>query len=158
MSSVSDWEATSNPVKENRAGIFTPGGGLVAEYAKSNLVVAAGEHLLCRPGSGEIVQVDVDGIRVGVLICHDDNFTAPALRHARAGTRLLAIPTNDWAAVKDAHLENVPWRAIENRLAIVRGASNGISAIIAPDGRIVERMDHVHDGYGMVVGDVPVRI
>jgi predicted amidohydrolase len=143
--------------RENRAGIFVPGRGLVAEYAKANLVYAAGEHLTCTPGRGEIVQVDVDGVCVGVLICHDDNFTGPARRHARAGSRLLAIPTNDWAAVKSAHLENVPWRALENGLAIVRGASSGISAVIAPDGGIRERFDHTLLGHGLVVGDVPVR-
>ena len=141
---------------ENRAGVFTPA-GLVAEYAKTHLVWAAGEHLTIRPGRGALVQVDVDGVVIGVLICHDDNFTGPARRHARAGTQVLMIPTNDWAEVKEAHLENVPWRAIENRMAIVRGASNGISAIIGPDGRIIEHMDHTHDGVGVIIGDVPVR-
>ena len=70
---------------------------------------------------------------------------------------MLMIPTNDWAEVKEAHLENVPWRAIENRLAIVRGTSNGLSAIIGPDGRIIEQMDHTQVGAGLIIADVSVR-
>jgi apolipoprotein N-acyltransferase len=68
----------------------------------------------------------------------------------------LAVPTNDWRQVKDIHFENAIFRALENRTALVRGASNGISAIVSGRGKILTRKDHFRSGPGIIVADVPV--
>jgi len=47
-------------------------------------------------------------------------------------------------------------RAIDSRFAIVRAASNGISAIISPRGEILDVRDHFRGGPGLVIADVPV--
>ena len=68
----------------------------------------------------------------------------------------MAIPTLDWPQVKNAHLQNCIYRAIESRYAIVRSATNGISAIISPRGEIISKIDHLVDGPGVIVSEVPV--
>jgi apolipoprotein N-acyltransferase len=68
----------------------------------------------------------------------------------------VVVPTNDWKYVRKAHFQSSIHRAIESRFAIVRAATNGISAIISPDGRQVAVSDHFKDGPGLLVADVQV--
>jgi apolipoprotein N-acyltransferase len=68
----------------------------------------------------------------------------------------MAVPTNDWKQVKDHHFENALFRAVENRYAVVRGASNGISAVVTARGEVLARMDHFREGPGVIVCDLPL--
>ncbi|MBL8751724.1 MAG: apolipoprotein N-acyltransferase, partial [Planctomycetes bacterium] len=47
------------------------------------------------------------------------------------------------------------FRAIENGYAIARAATGGISALVTPRGEIVQQMDHIADGPGLLVGALP---
>jgi len=95
-------------------------------------------------------------IRIGGMICQDDNFTDLSLAYGRLFVKVMVVPTNDWIKVKDYHLENSIFRAIENRYGIIRAASNGISAIISPRGEVLARMDHFEQGPGVLVADLPL--
>ena len=75
----------------------------------------------------------------------------------RRRTQLLVVPTNDWRQVKDYHLENSLFRAVENGDGVVRAASNGVSAIVSPRGEVLAARDHLRDGPGVIVADVPLR-
>ena len=66
----------------------------------------------------------------------------------------MAVPTNDWPAIREFHLENSIFRALENGYAIARAASGGISALVSADGSVM-RLDHVAtDTPGELVMDV----
>ena len=71
-----------------------------------------------------------------------------------AGVQIVAVPTLDWAAVKDAHFQGSIHRAIESRYVIVRAAINGISAVVSARGEVIAEMDHVENGAGYVVAEI----
>ena len=128
-------------------------GEVVGRYVKTHLVPIFERYTR---GTGEIALMEVDGIKVGGIICQDDNFPDIARKYARAGTQLLVVPTNDWKKVKDIHLSNHLWRALEFRFALARAASDGISALTSAGGTIETSIDHFQDGPKLLVTDLKV--
>ncbi|MHC4815804.1 MAG: apolipoprotein N-acyltransferase, partial [Planctomycetota bacterium] len=145
---------------DNRIAFIDPRGELRAEYVKTHLIPFVERY---RAGSGQTVHLpldldadDADPPLLGGMICQDDNFTDLARAYGRLKVALVAVPTNDWRQVKDYHLESGTFRAVENRYAVVRAASNGISAIISPRGEILARVDHFERGPEVIVAEVPL--
>jgi apolipoprotein N-acyltransferase len=137
---------------ENRVVVLGPEEGVIGRYAKHHLTPFEDYPR----GDGQPVLVTIEGFRVGALICHDDNYTDIARRYGREGTNVVVVPTNDWRPVRRAHFQSMIHRAIESRFAIVRAASNGISAIISPAGGVLDVRDHYRDGPGFVMADIPI--
>lgn len=138
--------------EENRVAFVSPSGDIVCRYAKVHLTPF--EH---NPtGTGAPTVVTIDGVTVGAMICHDDNYTDISRRYGRLSTGIVVIPTNDWAYVCKAHFQSAIHRAIESRFAIVRAATNGISAIISPTGEKLAVSDHCKSGPGLLIADVEI--
>lgn len=91
------------------------------------------------PGS-EYLLVNVGGRPVSAVICFEAVFPGLVRRFVDNGSRLIVNLTNDrWygdSAAPYQHLEIARLRAIENRRYLLRAANSGISAVIAPSGRI----------------------
>lgn len=139
--------------KLNQLMYITPSGDEPAEYSKTYLLPF---YEKCGKGDGRLNIIDIDGVSLGGMICHDDNFTRLSREYGRHKTGIVSVPTMDWKTVKSAHLQNSIHRAIESRYAIVRATMNGISAIIAPTGKVLAKCDHFEKGAGFIVADVPV--
>ena len=79
-----------------------------------------------------------------VLICFEDIFPELAQRFVREGAGLLVNITNDaWFKQTSSpyqHLSASVFRAVENRVFLVRAANTGISGFIQPDGMIISRV------------------
>jgi len=82
------------------------------------------------------------GLSIAASICYEDAFgqlMRPALREAD----VLANVTNDgWFGRSPAryqHFQMVRMRAMEARRWLIRAANDGVSAIVAPDGRVTQR-------------------
>ena len=75
-----------------------------------------------------------------VLICFEDLFPALSRDFLKSGAHFLVNITNDaWYKKTSAatqHFQASVFRAVENRVSVVRAANTGISGFIAPDGRI----------------------
>src|SRR5262249_53438642 len=126
---------------ENRLAFFSPSGALEGDYAKKHLVPLA-ERM--RAGDGAPVVVDVDGVRVGGMICHDDDYSDVSRAYARAGAQIVVVPTYEWSrAVAPYHMQDDLLRSIESRYAVVRSVARGTSAIVAPGAIIVKTHEHV---------------
>jgi len=101
------------------------------------LVAGVGDF---RPGKGFDPLVS-EGRRIGVLICYEGIFPEAARDYKRKKADLLVNITNDaWFGTTSApyqHLSMTVFRAVENRLYLVRAANTGISAIIDPTGKIL---------------------
>ncbi len=136
----------------NRLLFINPEGRILEQYTKTHLIPFEDY----RKGTGRLAIVNVEGIRVGGMICQDDNFTDLSRGYGRAQVGIVAVPTNDWLAVKSAHFQSSIHRAIECRYAVVRAAMNGISAIISPHGEVLASRDHFVEGPGSIVAEVPV--
>jgi apolipoprotein N-acyltransferase len=137
---------------ENRIFFMNPQGDIEAEYTKTHLTPFEPG----KKGDGNLQTIEVDGIKVGAMICQDDNFSKLTRYYGRLKTPLVLCPTADWWTIKDAHLQAVRARAIECHYAIARGAANGISAIISPNGKFLTQHDHYQSGPGMIIADVPL--
>jgi apolipoprotein N-acyltransferase len=83
--------------------------------------------------------------KFAVLICYEAIFPDLTRQFVKEGAHFLVNITNDaWFGRTSAphqHLAMVTLRAVENSVPIVRGANTGISAIIHPDGRVVQSTD-----------------
>ena len=77
----------------------------------------------------------------GVVICYEGIFPELFREFVRNGARFMVNMTNDaWFGRTTGpaqHLQMYPFRAVEHRVALVRAANTGISAMIAPSGAIV---------------------
>jgi len=84
--------------------------------------------------------VTVDGIPLGIGICFEIKFPAPTRKFVNNGARLMVNITNDaWFGNSGAsaqHMASLPFRAVENRVSIVRSANTGISGFVSPTGRM----------------------
>jgi len=137
---------------ENRVAFLGPDEGVMGRYTKTHLTSFEDSP----KGDGRPLLVTIDGVSVGVMICHDDNYTDISRRYGREAVGIVVVPTNDWRQVRQAHFQSTIHRTIESRFVIVRAASNGISAIISPNGAVLDVRDHFHEGPGLVIADVPV--
>lgn len=104
------------------------------------LVVGIGEF-----SPGTISPLPMNGHKIGVLVCFEGIFPELAREYVRRGSDLLVNITNDaWFGRSSApyqHLAMARFRAVENRVWLARAANTGISALIAPSGRITARTD-----------------
>ena len=102
----------------------------------SKLVVGIGDF---SPGSA-IAPLPTGKGKMGVLICFEGIFPELAREYVRAGSRILVNITNDaWFGRSSApyqHLSMTAFRAVENRVPLVRSANTGITSIIDCRGHI----------------------
>lgn len=85
------------------------------------------------------------GVSVGVLLCYDDMVAANARKTVTEGAQLLVTLANGSAfknpLTLEQHMRLSLLRAVENRRFFVRCAATGVSCVITPTGRIVDRAD-----------------
>jgi apolipoprotein N-acyltransferase len=146
------------------AKMLTPQGALALRYHKIRLVpfgeyvpmqplLTLGGRMTAKlvqqvadftPGS-EPVLGQVDGHAVGAFICYEAIFPDTVREFAAGGAELLINITNDaWYGRTSAphqHMAMAAFRAVENGKYLVRAANTGITAVVDPYGRIVERTD-----------------
>ncbi len=89
--------------------------------------------------------------KIGRLICFDSIYPDLARQSASDGAEYILLSTNDsWyrdSASAYQHNAHAVLRAVENRRYIARAASTGISAVITSEGRIVETISPLMQGY-----------
>lgn len=87
----------------------------------------------------------------GLLVCYDDHFPWEARRLARAGARVIFIPSNDYGYGDDyfyrVHLNQAIFRAVENRCAVAVAGYDGYSAIVDDAGRVVAALEGHERGW-----------
>jgi len=84
-------------------------------------------------------------VKLSVVICYESIFPNLVQRFVNAGAVLLVIITNDgwfgYTSQPFQHLQAAVFRALEQRLSVIRCANNGFSAFIDPYGRIFLESD-----------------
>ena len=103
----------------------------------------------------EATLLPVDGHPVSVAICYEVIYPDLVRQFVRGGSQLLGTITNDaWFGPTSApyqHFEQASMRAIEEGRYLVRSANTGISGIVDPYGRVIERTGIYQPA--VVVGD-----
>lgn len=97
---------------------------------------SAGDHAVLLPVRGHLTSTS---------ICYEIVYPDLVRRSVRAGSELLTTITNDaWFGRTSApyqHFAQASMRAIENGRYLVRSANTGISGIVDPYGRVLQRTD-----------------
>lgn len=79
--------------------------------------------------------------KFGVLICFEDVFPYLSREFVREGARILINITNDaWfgdTAAARQHMQSSVFRAVENRVPVIRAANTGVSCFIDSTGKIL---------------------
>lgn len=92
-----------------------------------------------------VLDVGLDGVRVGAVICFESIF--PRLVHSQVdeGANILVVATNNSSfgrsAMSDQHLAFSSLRAVETGRWVVHAALTGKSAIVAPDGTVSQETE-----------------
>lgn len=131
----------------NAARIVDEDGHEAAHYRKTHLF-GQYEHTWFTPGTTPLVQADLRGVRIGLLICYDVEFPEMVRAHALAGTELLVAGTALARPHEFVAETVVPARAFESQLYLAYvnrcGEENastycGRSVLASPEGAEVVR-------------------
>jgi apolipoprotein N-acyltransferase len=135
----------------NEATVINPQGEFLGVFGKDHPVVFGGETSLTR---GTYPVYDTPLGKLGTIICYDLDYTDTARKLARAGAQVIAVPSNDWGSIAEKHYTHVVFRAVENRVAMIKADGGFDSAIIDPYGRIVSLAAFPEGGEATLVSDV----
>lgn len=134
----------SGAVTYNTVRLVDARGVALAAYRKAHLF-GAGERAAFAAGDHGVVQADLGGFTVGLLICYDVEFPELVRAHALRGTDLLLVPSalaRPWELVAETL---VPARAFESQLYIAYvnwagsdglGVYCGLTRVAGPDGSL----------------------
>jgi apolipoprotein N-acyltransferase len=157
----------------NSAFLFSPEGDILGRYDKIHLV-PFGEYVPLKnvlffvhkmvedigdfyPGKQPEV-LSFQGKKLGVLICYEIIFPELVWRYIQKGASFLVTITNDaWFGRTSApyqHNSMATFRAIENRVFVVRVANTGITSIIDPTGRIISATEIFTKG--VIIGKIKI--
>lgn len=142
----------------NASYLISPEEKILGQYSKNHLVPfgeyiplrkyfpflsrLTGMHTEFLKGKG-IPALSFDDVTLGTLICFESVFPKYSQKAVENGADLLAVQTNDaWFGTTggpEQHLAFSRFRAVEFRRSVIRSANTGISAIILPTGKFLEK-------------------
>jgi len=140
-----------NGTFRNEATVIDPSGEFLGVFGKDHPVLFGGET---SPTRGTYPVYDTSLGVLGTIICYDLDYTDTARKLAAQGVQLIGVPSNDWGAIADKHYTHVVFRAIENRVAMVKADGGYDSAIVDPYGQIKALAVHPKGGGATLVADV----
>ncbi|MFH9860831.1 carbon-nitrogen hydrolase family protein [Streptomyces sp. NPDC017202] len=126
----------------NAAQLISADGVRLANYRKTHLF-GCFERDHFTPGDRPVVQAELGGLTVGLMICYDVEFPENVRAHALAGTGLLVVPTAQMHPFQFVAESMIPVRAFENQMyvAYVNRVGRegefefvGLSTLAGPDG------------------------
>lgn len=94
------------------------------------------------PGAPDQGLLTVAGYKVGISICYEDAFGEEVVRGLPAAAFLVNASNDAWfgeSAAPHQHLQIARMRALETGRYLLRATNTGVSAIVAPTGRILAK-------------------
>ena len=131
----------------NSAAVISPKGELLGKYRKIHLFSAGlvREEKCFTPGA-HLINIDIDGIKWGLMICYDLRFPELSLQLTLKGTDVLALCAS-WPRIRINHWKVLTRaRAIDNQIFLVganrTGSDGGLdfggsSCLIDPFGEVL---------------------
>jgi predicted amidohydrolase len=131
----------------NSAALVDAGGSVVALHRKCHLYGDV-DLSTYTPGSGFTALAELDGFRVGIVICYDVEFPETVRTLALSGADLVDVPTALMRPYEVVARTLVPARAYDNQVDVAyanrRGSEGdllygGESSVVGPDGADLAR-------------------
>jgi len=97
-----------------------------------------------KEGSGGLVYLDKYNLKIKPLICYESIFPDFVRTNNEIADVIINVTNDAWYGKSSGpyqHFYISKSRAVENGLPMIRVANNGISAIIDPLGRVIEKLD-----------------
>jgi omega-amidase len=103
----------------NRAVVFNRSGERVYHYDKIHLVPMLEEHRYLTAGKQKADVFELDGIKMGLIICYDLRFPELARSLALSGAQIMFVVA-EWPAARKNHWQHLQIaRAIENQMYVI---------------------------------------
>jgi apolipoprotein N-acyltransferase len=137
----------------NEATVLGPTGEFMGVFGKDHPVVFSSE----RNTSLDIYPVYETTVgNLGTIICYDLDFTDTARKVTLNGAQIIAVPSLDWPPIASKHYTHLVFRAIENRVSMVKSDGGYDSAIIDSYGRIIQKTITPESANATLVADIPL--
>ncbi|RTQ98060.1 apolipoprotein N-acyltransferase [Halomonas nitroreducens] len=107
------------------------------------------------PGPADQAPLRVAGTRIGNAICYEIIYADLVAEQARRAEMILTVSNDTWFGASLGplqHLQMARLRALENGRYVVRATSNGVTALIDPRGRLLQRAPQFEEA--TLVGEV----
>ncbi len=137
----------------NEVKLLSPKGEFLGYFGKDHPVVFAGETSRTR---GTYPVFETEHGTVGMVICYDLDFTDTVRKVARNGAKLIFAPSGDWPEIALKHYTHAVFRAVENRVSVVKAEWAFDSVIYDPYGRVVAKQVSTKPTEAVLVADVPL--
>jgi apolipoprotein N-acyltransferase len=137
----------------NQTIVVSPQGEFLGTYGKAHPVSYVGETSLAHNGYPVF---DTPAGKLGTIICYDLTYADTARGAARNGAQIIAAPSNDWPELYDKEYIMPMYRAIENRVALIKADTQFDSVIVDPYGRILSLASSSQGKEALVMADVPI--
>ncbi|GHF38051.1 apolipoprotein N-acyltransferase [Streptomyces mashuensis] len=160
---------------DNKGIVWDPRTGPGASYAKQH-PVPFGEYVPFREQLSKVITrlqrvprdfwpgdrkgvMQAGPVRIGDVICFEVAYDEIVHDTVRAGARMLVVQTNNATYGRtgqpEQQLAMSRLRAVEHGRAVVTAATSGISAVVAPDGRVLQRSEEFTRD--VITARVPLR-
>ncbi len=129
----------------NAAVLIGPDGGVLLNYRKTHLFGDLDRGMFKERGM-DFPLAELNGTKIGLLICYDIEFPEPARCLALAGADIILVPTAQMEPYEQVARHVIPARAYENQVYVAyanhSGAENGLgyiglSSICGPSGAVL---------------------
>lgn len=133
----------------NAVAVINREGEITGKYRKTHLITAAPMHEEKFLGFGEeLVTVNIDGIKTGLMTCYEIRFPEIARKLAQSGAELIIIPAA-FPLIRLSHWQVLTAaRAIENQVFVAAISRIGSDS---PDSTIFCGTSTVYNPYGTVL-------
>jgi len=138
---------------ENVLVVADPQGELVIEHTKYGGNIFEGTL----KGSGEIQTIDTPYGRLSGIVCWDTNYPNIVRQVGKQHADILLSPAKEWSGINPLHAEMAVFRAIENGVAVVRQADEGLSIVVDAYGRTLATGEGLAATGNYVRAEVPMR-
>jgi len=139
----------------NESTLLSPAGDFLGVYGKDHPVLLSGETSVTRGLNYEPFNTNIGTI--GTVICYDIEFTDTTRKVANAAAQVITVPSFDWPELASIHYTHMVFRAIENRVSMIKADVGFDSAIVDPYGRILKKVVTPTAGVmAVLVADIPL--
>jgi len=137
----------------NTAFLLSADGEMIGKYRKTHVpaststLINSDEKYYFKPGD-ELPVFELNGIKVGILICFDRSFPETFRVLALKGAEIVFVPVCSWGPRADAFQSELQVRAMENMLFVVAVNKAGFEQVEGEDG------GREHFGRSCVIGPI----